>query len=257
MAFQPTSPDEQLLRYAAELRGVHAAERAMREQLDESVRLLQEASAQQVLLAQDLRRAVAEERALRAELAAARHATAQTLAAALAARDPQNARHGERTQHYATVLAGYLHLMAEEIQALALGALLHDIGRLGVPDAVLWKPGPLTAAEWIQMRQHTLIGADLLRQAPLPQTVVDVALCHHERWDGTGYPERLAGEHIPLAARVVAVADAYDALTSDSGFHQGVGIGAAVSEIERCAGRAFDPQVVAILMQAFYERRIP
>src|SRR5688572_3535058 len=138
------------------------------------------------------------------------------LARMMAARDGATHQHAQRVQHYAVALAEEIGIRDDRtLQAIEVGALLHDIGKLGVPDSLLAKPGPLTPAEYERVKQHSAIGADLLSTISFPGPLSLVVRHHHENWDGSGYPDGLRGENIPIGARVLAVVDCYDALTSD------------------------------------------
>jgi putative nucleotidyltransferase with HDIG domain len=125
-----------------------------------------------------------------------------------------------------------------------IGALLHDVGKIGVPDSILKKPGPLDESEWTIMRQHSQLGADLLAPVKRLAQARDVVLHHHESWDGSGYPHRLAGERIPLAARVFSPIDAYDAMTSDRPYRRGMSHQEAIARLVETRGMQFDPSVV-------------
>jgi putative nucleotidyltransferase with HDIG domain len=135
----------------------------------------------------------------------------------------------------------------EELKAIEWGALLHDVGKMVVPDEILRKVGPLTEAEWHIMRQHPSWGFEMLAEVSFLQpAVLDIIYCHHERWDGQGYPRGIAGETIPLAARIFAVVDTYDAITSDRPYRRARCHAAAIAELQRVAGQQFDPKVVQV-----------
>ena len=180
-----------------------------------------------------------------ASLDAAYRQTLKALVSALEARDHETHGHSERVVSFSLRLGRELGLDAERLRALEFGSLLHDIGKIGVPDAILRKPAALSRAEWERMRQHPLMGERILRGIEFLKGAVRVVAEHHERWDGAGYPSGLKGEEIDLAARVFAVADAFDAMTSDRVYRCGMPYEAAAAELERCAGRQFDPRVVA------------
>jgi HD-GYP domain-containing protein (c-di-GMP phosphodiesterase class II) len=129
------------------------------------------------------------------------------------------------------------------------GALLHDIGKMGIPDAILFKPGPLTEEEWEMMRQHPTHAYDMLSPIAYLRPVLHIPYCHHEKWDGTGYPRGLKGGEIPLAARIFAVVDAYDAMTSDRPYRPAMSHEEAIAELRRCAGTQFDPEVVDVFLR--------
>nr|WP_268240013.1 HD domain-containing phosphohydrolase [Deinococcus humi] len=173
------------------------------------------------------------------------------LAAAAEYRDDQTGQHTFRVGHVTARLAERLGLPTAEVDMIRLAARLHDVGKIGIPDAILLKPGRFTPEEFEMMKQHTLIGGRILSggRSKLLQVAEEIALTHHERWDGRGYPHGLAGENIPISGRLVSVADVYDALTSERPYKEPWTPEAALLEIESQAGRQFDPQVV----QAFGE----
>ncbi len=171
-------------------------------------------------------------------------ATLETLGAALDSRDVGTEAHSRRVHGYAIATAREYGVPDEELADLAHGVLLHDIGKIGIPDAILLKPGPLTAEEWAVMRRHPEIGKRLIENIPFLKGAVPVVYCHHERWDGSGYPQGLRGEEIPLGARIFAVVDAFDAMTSDRPYSNAISFATARTEIRRSAGTHFDPSVV-------------
>jgi ribonuclease P protein subunit RPR2 len=178
----------------------------------------------------------------------ANEATVAALAAALELRDDETGNHAQRVTEIALMVAREVDPELAEDPELRFGFLLHDIGKIGIPDSVLLKPAALTEAETLQMQQHTVLGEHLISRVPNLQGVArDVVLHHHERWDGGGYPWGLAGAEIPLAARIFAVADAFDALTSNRPYRLAVSSDDALHEIERHAGTQFDPTVVEAL----------
>jgi len=142
-----------------------------------------------------------------------------------------------------------LNVHEDDLATLQRGALLHDIGKIGVPDAILRKPGPLTTEEWAIMHRHPDWGRNILAGIPFLDGASHIVCTHQERWDGKGYPGGLAGEAIPLGARIFAVADTYDAITSDRPYRAARPYAVARAEIERCAGSQFDPQVAAAFQQ--------
>jgi putative nucleotidyltransferase with HDIG domain len=178
------------------------------------------------------------------ELQQTHSATLEALVTALDARDHETEGHSERVTRYATAIGSALGLESASLAALEHGALLHDIGKIGVPDNVLRKPGPLDADEWALMRRHPAFGAEMVGGISFLSQATPVVRHHHERYDGGGYPDRLAGAEIPLVARVFAVADTFDAMTSDRPYRPALTIEAARAEIERCAAVQFDPVVV-------------
>jgi putative nucleotidyltransferase with HDIG domain len=174
----------------------------------------------------------------------------RALAAALDARDPYTAGHSERVSTLAVEMGRAFALSDEELDVLRLGALLHDIGKIGVPDEILGKPAPLTAKEFELIRAHPVIGARILRSIPFLAAHLPIVELHHERPDGTGYPYGLAGDAIPLAARIVHVADAYDAITSARAYRPGRLPHEAIAELRRGAGYDFDALSVQALVKA-------
>ena len=178
------------------------------------------------------------------ELEQTHSATLDALVTALDARDHETQGHSERVTRYATAIGQALGLSGELLDALERGALLHDIGKIGVPDHILRKPGGLEPAEWNMMRQHPVFGSEMVGGISFLEQAVPVVRHHHERFDGSGYPDGLGAEHIPLAARVFAVADTFDAMTSDRPYRKALPIEEARQEIKRCVGTQFDPWVV-------------
>jgi response regulator RpfG family c-di-GMP phosphodiesterase len=171
--------------------------------------------------------------------------TLKALTAALETRDSETHGHSERVVTYSIRLGQEYGLDQEELKALEFGSLLHDIGKIGVPDAILRKPAKLTDEEWIQMRAHPLHGQQILRGIDFLKRSSRVVAQHHEKWDGSGYPLGLRGEEIDICARIFAVADAYDAITSDRVYRRGKPYEAAAAELEMWAGKQFDAQVVS------------
>jgi response regulator RpfG family c-di-GMP phosphodiesterase len=171
------------------------------------------------------------------------------LANALEARDIETRGHTERLSRNAFIIAKQMGLPTAEIEAARVGALLHDIGKIGIPDSILRKPEKLTPEEFAIIKQHPLIGDRILAPIPQLQKARAAVLCHHERWDGTGYPHGLKGAEIPMAARIVAVVDAFDAITETRIYHAGESIVHALEELRRGRGTHFDPAVV----DAFFE----
>jgi putative nucleotidyltransferase with HDIG domain len=170
-----------------------------------------------------------------------------TVVTALDARDHEISGHSFRVACYAVALARALGVDAAMLKAIEWGALLHDLGKMVVPDAVLRKMGPLSEEDWLIMRQHPSWGFEMLAEVRFLQpAAVDIVYYHHERWDGGGYPRRLAGEAIPMAARIFAVVDAYDAITSDRPYRRARGHVAALTELKQVAGTQLDPGMVEV-----------
>ncbi len=184
-------------------------------------------------------------------LEAAYRSTLKALTAALETRDSETHGHSERVVTYSLRLGREYGLSSEEMKALEFGSLLHDIGKIGVPDSILRKPAKLTEEEWVRMREHPLHGQQILRGIEFLQGASRVVAQHHEKWDGTGYPLGLRKEDIDICARIFAVADAFDAITSDRVYRRGKPYEAAAQELDDWAGRQFDPKIV----EAFH--RVP
>src|ERR1700704_4203108 len=177
--------------------------------------------------------------------------TLQALTAALETRDSETHGHSERVVTFSLRLGREYGLKSLEMKALEFGSLLHDIGKIGVPDAILRKPAKLTDEEWERMREHPLHGQQILRGIAFLKGAAKVVAQHHEKWDGSGYPLGLKTEDIDICARIFSVADAFDAITSDRVYRKGRPYEAAAQELNEWAGRQFDPKVV----EAFH--RVP
>ena len=174
----------------------------------------------------------------------------RALAAALDARDPYTAGHSERVSTLSVMMGRMMGLDSKELEVLRLGALLHDIGKIGVTDDILRKKGPLTTEEFEQIKRHPALGARILRQVPFLAPHLPIVELHHERPDGHGYPFGLRGEDIPLDARIVHVADAFDAMTSARAYRAARPASVAFAELERHSGTQFDPACVEALLAA-------
>jgi response regulator RpfG family c-di-GMP phosphodiesterase len=170
--------------------------------------------------------------------------TLLALVAALDAREHETSDHSQRVVSYTTAIAQRMGIQGAELDEIGRGALLHDIGKIGVPDAVLLKPGKLTPAEWTEMRKHPEIGFQMIQAIPFLSTPAQIVLSHQERWDGAGYPHNLSRHELHVGARIFSVADTLDAMTSDRPYRRGTSFGNAINEIARCANTQFDPEVV-------------
>jgi putative nucleotidyltransferase with HDIG domain len=175
------------------------------------------------------------------------------LSAAIEARDPYARGHASRVTVFAQAMARRIGLDKERLSVLRLGALLHDVGKLAVPPAVLLKSGPLTETEFVQVQRHPATGVRMLRSLGAPREILPTVLHHHERWDGAGYPRGRAGERIPLEARILAVADSFDAMTSTRPYRAPKPAPDALDELRRCAGTQFDPALVHAFAEAWGE----
>ncbi len=173
----------------------------------------------------------------------------EALALAVEAKDSVSSAHLKRVQRYSVEIAKALNCTEEEIRALEFGALLHDIGKIAIPEVLLTKPGRLSPQEFSQMAIHPQVGAEILSAVDFPFPVADLVLCHHENWDGTGYPRRLKGEQIPLTARILSVVDCFDALTSDRPYRPAMSVDRAIDIIKTRRGKAFEPKVTDTLLE--------
>ena len=183
------------------------------------------------------------------ELQNAYRATLEALGSALDSRDVGTEAHSRRVHGYALATARTFGVPEADIPDLEHGVLLHDIGKIGIPDAILLKAGPLTPEQWQIMRRHPEIGKRLIQGVPFLRGAIPIVYCHHEKWDGSGYPRGLKGEEIPLGARIFSVVDAFDAMTFDRPYSKAVPFEAAYTEIKRCTGAHFDPAVVEAFLR--------
>ena len=173
--------------------------------------------------------------------------TVEALSALVEAHDQYTGQHTLRVATLATRLALALGLDATEARMIGLAGRLHDIGKIGIPDSVLQKPERLNEAEHASMQEHTIVGAEIISRIPSLRALVPVIRAHHERWDGKGYPDGLDGTAIPLGARIVAVADAYDAIITERHYQPARDPAWAFNELRRCAGTQFDPEIARVL----------
>jgi len=179
----------------------------------------------------------------------------QRLGRAAEYRDNETGRHVIRISHFSKLLAAAAGFSAHDADELFHAAPMHDIGKIGVPDKVLLKPGPLNDEEWIIMRRHPQIGAEIIGQhtSPLLQMAYTIALTHHEKWDGSGYPYKLKGEQIPMVGRIVALVDVFDALTTARPYKHAWPVEEAVALLQRESGRHFDPNLVPVFLDLMPE----
>ncbi|HWF34576.1 MAG TPA: HD domain-containing phosphohydrolase [Solirubrobacteraceae bacterium] len=199
--------------------------------------------------AADLRETFKEERARSQQLHSSYMATVRALSNAVEARDAYTGKHAERVTAYGLAICRAVDLEVNDGHALEFGFLLHDIGKVAIPDAILYKPGKLTDKERALMAQHPVIGAEIVREIDFLGEATKVVRFHHERWDGSGYPDGLAGEDIPLAARVFAIADVLDALTTDRPYRPASSLTVARGMIVAGSGSHFDPHVVSAFIE--------
>lgn len=179
----------------------------------------------------------------------------ESLAAAIDAKDKYTSGHSERVARYAEILAQHMGLPEERIEQLKFAALLHDTGKIGISEKVLNKPGRLDSEEFALMKKHPEVGANIIEGIKFLEDGYENILHHHERWDGKGYPRGLAGEDIPLGARIIAVADAFDAMTSDRPYRPALTYVEAYKEVLACSGSQFDPKVVDAFIKVFPDIR--
>jgi diguanylate cyclase (GGDEF)-like protein/putative nucleotidyltransferase with HDIG domain len=187
------------------------------------------------------------------EIASLNMRTIEALALAIEAKDHTTHTHLQRVRTYAVAVAKELNLSEDQIEALRAAALLHDIGKLAVPEQIINKPGRLTPEEFEKMKVHPLVGAEILDRVAFPYPVAPIVRSHHERWDGTGYPEGLAGEEIPMGARILAAVDCLDALASHRQYRPALPLAEAMAKVKEKSGTWFDPQVVDILQLQYID----
>jgi HD-GYP domain-containing protein (c-di-GMP phosphodiesterase class II) len=227
--------EEQLARELARLKA----------ELDEHERRASANAQQLERYAADLRETFKRERERRKQLNRSYVATVRALSNAVEARDAYTGKHAERVAEYGLAIAKVVGIELADEPQIEFGFLLHDVGKVAIPDAILFKPAPLSEDEFRLMARHPVVGWEILRDIDFLGQAKDVVRHHHERWDGGGYPDRLAGDDIPLAARVFAIADSLDALTTERPYRKARGLAEGREEIVRNAGSQFDPDVVA------------
>ena len=177
--------------------------------------------------------------------------TVNALVNTLEARDPYTRGHTDRVTTIAKAIAKQMNFVKEDMSALEIGALLHDVGKIGIPDSILHKAGPLEQSEFEQIKQHPGTGEGILKNIAFLEDAIPSVLYHHERYDGKGYPARKSGQQIPLMGRVIAVADSFDAMTSDRPYHSKMSDDAAVVELKNGMGTQFDPKVVEAFVEVW------
>ena len=212
---------DQLLTFARDLNEIYHRERTRTQQLEEALSELEESYL----------------------------ATVKTLAFVVEAKDTHTRSHLDRAHDYAVALASRVAPELAQDQTLRYGFFLHDIGKIGIPERVLSKPGPLTDEEWAIMRTHPVLGAQILSPVKFLHPALPIVEAHHEKWDGTGYPRGLKGEQIPLGARIFALVDAFDAMTSDRPYRRAKSFEQAVDQIAAGSGTQFDPEVVRAFVE--------
>lgn len=181
-------------------------------------------------------------------------ATLRSLIQILEAKDPYTRGHTERVASYSMALANRLQMGADDLRRILFGSLLHDIGKIGLRDDIINKPGPLTPEEWVQMKMHPVVGAQIVEKMEFLTGAVDIVRHHHESWDGKGYPDGLAGDKIPLIARIVTVADSFDAMTTDRPYRKALTTAEALRRLEESAGVQFDPRLARVFIAYVKEK---
>lgn len=177
----------------------------------------------------------------------------ETLRKAVEAKDSYTRGHSDRVSEYSVLIGKKLGLSEEQIRILKVGGLFHDIGKIGVPDSILLKPGKLTDDEYSEIKNHPSIGAHILGSATVFRDIIPIVKHHHEKYDGNGYPSQLKGEEIPYLARIAAVADTFDAMTSRRSYRNAIELQEVKAEIKRCEGTQFDPQIAEIFLRILEE----
>jgi HD-GYP domain-containing protein (c-di-GMP phosphodiesterase class II) len=234
----------QARRFEAELRQARQNEAA-------ALRALQTAEAQLLRYAEDVHATYHAERARRQEIQRAYVETIRMLASAVEARDPCTGNHLERVTNYCLAIALRLGWTGDRLRQVEMGAILHDIGKINIEDAILRKPAALTPEEWEHMRQHPDIGARILGGISFLEPVLPYVRHHHERFDGKGYPDGLRGKEIPIGGRLIAVADTFDVMTSTRPYRGALPVEAALDELRAKSGLQFDPEIVEAFFDAF------
>lgn len=182
------------------------------------------------------------------DLHTAYESTLTALVKALDAREKEVGSHSERVMNYSTFMAGKIGITGKDLEQLAKGALLHDIGKIGITDNILLKPNRLSPEEWVEMHRHPQIGYDIMSEISFLKGPAEIILTHHERYDGEGYPNRLKGDQIPIGSRIFGLVDTLDAMTSDRPYRQALPFDAVVLEVKKFRGSQFDPEIADIFL---------
>jgi putative nucleotidyltransferase with HDIG domain len=219
----------------------------------EKRRLIQENREYQLHLERRVQEQTEQIRAAMLNLKVAYNHTLTALVRALDAREKETGSHSERVMRYSLLMAERLGIAADAREIIAKGALLHDIGKVGVMDAILLKPGKLDEREWSEMRRHPQIGYDILSGINFLKGAADFIYCHHERFDGSGYPRGLKGEQIPIGSRIFTLVDTLDAMTSDRPYRNALSFDSLQDEIRRCTGTQFDPALAEVFLSIHRE----
>ena len=236
--------DDQLKKYASDLVKVYKSEKEKRKKLETANKQLEK-------YAGDLNKSVSELKTVHEELKQAYLDTINRLVLAAEYKDEDTGDHIVRMSRYSALIAEKLELPAKDVQNIAYAAPMHDIGKIGTPDSILLKPGKLTNKEFDLMKTHTTIGGQILAnsKAEILKVAEQIALSHHEKWNGKGYPQGLSGDDIPLAARIVGLADTFDALTSKRPYKDPYPVEVALEIIKKEQGQHFDPDVVDVFLE--------
>jgi putative two-component system response regulator len=235
---------DQLQKYAKDLAEVYKSEKEKRKEL--------EASKQQLVkYADDLNKTILELKAVHQELQESYIDTIHRLVLAAEYKDEDTGDHITRMGRYSALIAEKLGLPSKEVQNILYASPMHDVGKIGIPDSILIKPGKLTKEEFEIMKTHSIIGANLLAysKSEIIQVAEEIAISHHEKWNGKGYPQGLAGEKIPLVGRIVGLADVFDALTSKRPYKDPFPVGTAIDIIKKERGEHFDPHIVDVFLE--------
>ena len=233
----------QAISYARDLKSLYEAARAREQELVRTRQSLEAAYRQATRYAEDLN-------TLHTKLQQAVFQSLHVLANALEAKDPYTAGHSQRVATTARRLALEMNSSASRAQLVAQAWLLHDIGKIGVSEGVLRKPGKLTATEWVEMKCHPVVGAEIVAPLDFFSEGATLIRCHHERFDGSGYPDGLKGEGIPIGARIIAVADVYDALTTDRPYRPRLSTSDALKLLDEMSGHGLDASLVTAFIES-------